>query len=85
MTSASSRAVLQFVVRRGEFAFRRLVLLAATFMRQVCLAVLRTIIFGVVFTVCAMVMMHYLGLPVAVPPEVLDTLESLGRLTRILS
>ena len=64
---------------------RRLVRLAATVMRKICLAVLQALIFTVVFTVCAMGMMHYLGLPVQVPPEVMDTLESLGRLTKILS
>jgi hypothetical protein len=64
---------------------RRLVRLAATFMNMVCLAVLRAIIAGVVFITCAMVMMHYLGLPLSVPSELLDKLESLGRLARILS
>ena len=64
---------------------RRLVFLAGTLMRGVCLALLRAIIFSVVFTACAMGMMYYLGLPVRVPDEVVDTLESLGRLTRILS
>jgi hypothetical protein len=64
---------------------RRLIRLVATFMRRVCLTLLQAIIFTVVFTTCAMAMMRYLGLPVQVPPEVYDTLESLGRLTRILS
>ena len=85
MTSASSRPVLHSVVQRGEFALRQLVRLAATIMRGVFLWILRAIIGGVVFIVCAMVTMHYLGIPLQVPPEVMDTLESLGRLTKILS
>ncbi len=64
---------------------RRLVRLVATLLSKLCLAVVRAIVTGVVFTSCAMVMMHYLGLPVPVPSEVLDTLDSLGQLTRILS
>ena len=64
---------------------RRLVRLAATFMSMVCLTVLRAIIGGVVFTTCTMLMMHYLGVPLQVPSEVLDTLESIGKLARILS
>jgi len=64
---------------------RRLARLAGTFLRMLCLAVLRVIIGTVVFTICAMVMMHYLGIPMQVPSEVVDTLESLGRLTKILS
>jgi predicted NAD/FAD-dependent oxidoreductase len=64
---------------------RRLICLVNTFMSKVCLAVLRAIIAGVVFTTCAMVMMHYLGLPLPVPSELFDKLESLGQLARILS
>jgi cation transporter-like permease len=64
---------------------RRLIRLIAACTSKVCLAVLRAIIAGVVFTTCAMVLMHYLGLPVLVPSEVLDKLESLGQLARILS
>jgi len=64
---------------------RWLVRFAGTVLSKVCLAVLRAIIAGVVFTTCAMVMMHYLGFPVPVPSEVFDKLESLGRLARILS
>ncbi len=64
---------------------RRFVRLVATFMSKVCLAVLRVVIAGVVFTSCAIVMSHYLGIPVQVPSEVVDTFESLGRLARILS
>ena len=64
---------------------RRFVSLVATFMSKVCLAVLRIVIAGIVFTCCGMVMLHFLGLPVKVPSEVVDTFESLGRLARILS
>ena len=64
---------------------RGLVRLAGMFISKLCLAVLRAIIAGVVFTTCAIVTMHYLGLPVPVPSEVFDKLESLGKLAKILS
>lgn len=64
---------------------RRLVRLAGVLVSKVCLAALRAIIVSVVFTTCAMVLMHYLGLPVPEASEVLDKLEILGQLARILS
>ena len=63
---------------------RRLVRLVATFMRKVCLAVLRVIITGVVFTTCVMLMLHYAGIPVPGLSELLDKFEGLGQLARIL-
>lgn len=64
---------------------RRLVRLVAAFLTKVCLAVLRAIITGLVFTICAMVMLHYLGLPVPSPSELLDKFEGLARLAKGLS
>lgn len=85
MTSASSRAVSLFVVQQGKFFMRRLVRFVGTFLSKLCLAVLRAIITGLVFTTCAMVMLHYVGIPVPGPSELLDKFEALGQLTRILS
>jgi hypothetical protein len=85
MTSASSRAVFLFVVQQGEFFLRRLGRLVATFLSKICLAVLRAIVAGIVFTTSAMVMLHYLGVPMPGPSELLEKFEDLGRLARILS
>jgi hypothetical protein len=85
MASASPRAAFLFVVRKAESFLRRLVRLVATFLSALCLAVLRVIVTSVVFTTCVMVLLHYLGIPVPVPSELLDKFEALGRLTRILS
>jgi hypothetical protein len=83
--SASSRAVVLFVVQKGKPSVRRLVRVAASFMRTLCLALLRAIITSVVFITCVMVMLHYLGVPVPGPSELLDKFEALGELSRILS
>ena len=64
---------------------RRFFRLVATLLSKVCLAVVRAIITTVVFTACVMVMLHYLGLPVPGPSELLDKFEDLGRLAKILS
>ena len=64
---------------------RRLVRLVATFLSKLCLAVLRAIITGLVFTTCAVVMMHYLGLPVPSPSELLDKFADLTRLAKSMS
>lgn len=85
MASASPRAAFLFVVRKAESFSRRLVRLVATFLSALCLAVLRVIVTSVVFATCVMVLLHYLGIPVPVPSELLDKFEALGRLTRILS
>lgn len=64
---------------------RQLGRLVGTLMSRVCLAVLRAIIAGVVFTTCMMVVLHYLGVPVPGPSELIDKFESVGRLANILS
>jgi hypothetical protein len=83
--SASSRAAFLFVVRKGEPSLRRLTHLAAGFLRALCVAILRAVITSVVFVTCAMVLLHYLGVPVPGPSELLDKFEALGELSRILS
>jgi hypothetical protein len=86
MTSASSPRVFLFVVlQAGLPLLRRLGRLVTTLMRTVCLAVLRGVITAVVFTTCTIVILHFLGFPVPVPSELIDKLEGLGRLARILS
>lgn len=84
-TSASSRAVFLFVVQKGEASLRRLARLVARFLTMLSLAVLRVILTSVVFATCVMVMLHYLGVPVPGPSELLDKFEAVGQLTRILS
>ncbi len=64
---------------------RRLVRLIAASLRKLCIAVLRAIITGLVFISFTMVMLHYLGVSVPAPSELLDKFEDLGRLARILS
>ena len=84
MTSASSRAV--FLGQQAALRLiRPLIRLVASLMSKLCLAVLRTLITGVVFVTCTLLMMYYLGLPVPGPAELLDKLDGLGRLARILS
>jgi hypothetical protein len=83
--SASSRAAFLFVVRKGTPSLRRLVHLAAKLLGILCVTILRTIITSVVFVICVMVMLHYLGVPVPGPSELLDKFEALGELSRILS
>lgn len=85
MTSASSRAVFLFAQQRALRLIRPLIRLVATWMSKLCLAVMRALLTGVVFVTCTLVMMYYLGLPVPGPAELLDKLDGLGRLARILS
>jgi hypothetical protein len=85
MTAASSRAVFLFVVQKGQAFLRPLVRLVATFLSNLCLAVLRVLVTCVVFTSCVMVLLHYSGVPVPGLSDLLDKFGALGRLTRILS
>jgi len=64
---------------------RRLARVVSLFLGRLCLAVLRALITGVVFTTSAMVMLHFLGVQVPGPSELLDKFEALGRLAEILS
>ena len=73
------------MVRKGEAFLRPLVRLVATFLSNLCLAVLRVIVTCVVFATCVMVLLHYSGVPLPWPSELLDRFGALGRLTRILS
>jgi hypothetical protein len=84
MNSASLPGVFRFV-QQAIRLIRRLVHPVAMMMSKVCLAVLRAIITAAVFAACTMAMMYYLGLPVPGPAELLDKLEGVGRLARILS
>ncbi len=64
---------------------RRLARAVATFLSRLCLAVLRIIITGLIFTVCMLVTLHYLGVPVPGPSELLHKFDGVDRLVRILS
>ncbi len=85
MTAASSRAVLLSVVKRGNVFLHRFVRLAGTFLKTLSFAVLRAVITGIVFTTCVMFTLHYLGVPVPGPAELLDKFEGLGKLVDVLS
>jgi hypothetical protein len=83
--SATTLAAFIFVIRKAEPSLRRLVGVVATFLKTLCLVVVRSIITSVIFIICALVMLHYLGVPVPGPSELLDKFESIGELSRILS
>ncbi len=85
MAAVSSRAGFLFVVRRGNVFFRRFIRFVGTFLSTLGLAVLRAVITGVVFATCVMFTLHYLGVPVPGPADLLDKFEGLGRLVDVLS
>jgi hypothetical protein len=85
MSPASLRAIFRSVVQHGGGGIRQLVRVVAAFLSKLCFAVLRAIISGVVVSICVMVMLHFLGVPVPGPSELLDKFEALGRLATILS
>ena len=85
MAAASSRAGLLSVVRRGNVFLRRLPRVVGRFISTLGVAILRAVITGVVFTTCVMFTLHYLGVPVPGPAELLDKFEGLGRLVDVLS
>jgi hypothetical protein len=84
MTS-TPRSIGLFVVKKAGSSVRWLGRLVVTFLNHLCLAVLRVIITSVVFSACVWAMLHYLGVPMPAPAELLDKLEDVGRLARILS
>jgi ABC-type multidrug transport system permease subunit len=81
----SSQAIFPFAVQKGRFFLRWLVRAVITSLRTLFAAVLRVIVTSVVFAACVVVMLHYLGVPMPAPSDLLDKFESLGRLTQILS
>jgi hypothetical protein len=85
MSSASSRAGLLFLVQKIESFSRRLLRFVGTFLSQLCLAALRIIITSVVLTACVLAMLHYMGVPVPGPAELLDKFDGVTELNRILS
>ena len=64
---------------------RRIARLAFTLLNSVGVALLRAILPGLVFAASATVMLHYLGVSLPSLSELLDKLEDLGRLAKILS
>lgn len=85
MTSASTRAVLLFVVHRADAFLRRLGRVVSTFLSDLCAVVIRTAITAIVFSCCVMMLLHYFGVPVPGPAELLNKFEGLGRLVDVLS
>ena len=64
---------------------RWIIRIAVTLLNKVGVVLLRAIVTGIVFAASAMVMLHYLGVSLPPPSELLDRLEDLGRLAKILS
>ena len=83
--NSSSRAALLFVVRKAESFFRRLGRIVTTFLGDLCVAAVRVVITCVVFTMCVMVLLHYLGVPVPGPADLMDNFDGVGRLADLLS
>jgi hypothetical protein len=53
--------------------------------RRLFSAALRTVITGLVFTICLMLTLRYMGVPVPSPSELLERFEGLAKLAEILS
>ena len=85
MTSASFRTILLFVVRRANAFLRRAGRILGTFVSDLCAVVIRTAITAIVFSSCVLMMLHYFGVPVPGPAELLNKFAGLGRLVDVLS
>jgi hypothetical protein len=53
--------------------------------RLACRAALRALITGLIFTTCLLFTLSYLGVPLPDPCELLEQIESVSQLTKILS
>jgi len=53
--------------------------------KQVCGAVLRALLTSLVFGICVVALMRYLGVPVPSPFELFRDVEGLSKLAKILS
>jgi hypothetical protein len=73
------------LVQKAEAFLQRLGRAVGTFVRDLCLAALRTIITVLVVVACSMFILRYLGFPVPGPAELLDKFGDVGRLAGILS
>ena len=86
MTSASIRKISLFLVHRASAFLRRLTHIFSTFVSDLCAVVVRTAITAIVFSCCVLMMLHYFGVPVPGPAELLNKFEGgLGRLVDVLS
>ena len=72
-------------VKKAEAFLQRLGSTVATFVRDLCLAALRTIITVLVVVTCSMWILRYLGFPVPGPAELLDKFGDVSRLAGLLS
>jgi hypothetical protein len=70
----------EFPLMRHRFV-RALSLVA----HQLISVVLKTAITGLVFGICLVITLHYLGIPVPSPYDLIDKFEGLARLAKILS
>lgn len=59
--------------------------LCAGLVNYVCRAALRAVITGLIFTTCLLLALSYLGVPLPDPYELLEQIESVSQLTKILS
>lgn len=59
--------------------------LCAGLVRLVCRAALRAFVTGLVFAACLLLALSYLGVPLPDPYELLEQIESVSQLSKILS
>lgn len=59
--------------------------IAAGVVRCACRAAMRAVITGLVFTACLLVALSYMGVPLPDASDLLDKIESVSQLSRILS
>ena len=81
MTSSPQTSFVQKV----EAFLQKLGRTVGIFVRDLCLAALRTIITVLVVVTCSMLVLRYLGFPVPGPAELLNKFGDVGRLAGILS
>jgi hypothetical protein len=59
--------------------------LLSALVRFTCRAILRALLTALIFTTCLLAALSYLGIPLPDPFELLDRLESVSQLAKILS
>jgi hypothetical protein len=63
----------------------RLVRSLSASLRHFCAALAKAVITSAVFGACVVIVMHYMGVPVPTPHELLKNFSGLSKLARILS
>lgn len=64
---------------------RRLARFAVSLLKNLGAVLLRAVVTAIVFAASTIAILHYLGVSLPPPSELLDKLEDLGRLAKILS